>query len=51
MVTVGYTVKWVKGQRIGCLGHLERMEGVRVTKRNGKERDEGEDTGKDGKRK
>ena len=49
-------VKWIKGQRISWLGHLERMEEDRMpTKRsslkNWKGREEGEDPGKDGKRK
>jgi hypothetical protein len=26
-------VKWIKGQRISCLGHLERMEEDRVPKK------------------
>jgi len=26
-------VKWIKGQRISCLGHLERMEEDRMTKK------------------
>jgi hypothetical protein len=25
-------VKWIKGQRISCLGHLERVEEDRMTK-------------------
>jgi hypothetical protein len=48
-------VKWIKGPGISWLGHLERMEEDRMPKKsspkNWKGRDEGEDTGKDGKRK
>jgi len=48
-------VKWIKGQRVSWLGHLERMEVERMSKRssftNWKGREEGEDPGKDGKRK
>ena len=48
-------VKWIEGQRMSWLGHLERTEEDRVPKRssfkNWKEREEGKDTGKDGKRK
>jgi len=48
-------VKWIKGQRISWLHHLERMEEDRMSKRsslkNWKGREEGEDPRKDGKRK
>jgi hypothetical protein len=48
-------VKWIKGQRLSWLGHLERMKEDRMPKRsssnNWKGRDEGEDPGKDGKSK
>jgi hypothetical protein len=48
-------VNWIKGQRISLLGHLERMEEDRCPKKsslkNWKGRDEGEDPGKNGKRK
>jgi len=48
-------VKWIKGQRISWLGHLERAEEDRMPKRyslkNWKGRDEEEDPGKEGKKK
>ena len=48
-------VKWIKGQRISWLGHLEGMERIgcpeRSTFKNWKGQDEGDDPGKDGKRK
>jgi len=48
-------VYWIKGQRRSWLGQLERMEEDRIPKKsslkNWKGRDEGEDPGKDGKRK
>ena len=47
-------VKWIKRQRISWSGHLERMEEDRMHKKistkNWKGREEGEDPGKDGKR-
>ena len=47
-------VKWIKGQRISWLGHLERMEEDRMSKRSSlkkwKGQEEGEDPGKYGKR-
>jgi len=44
-------VKWIKGQRISCLGYLERMEEDRMAKNIFTQELEGEDPGKDGKRK
>jgi hypothetical protein len=48
-------VKWIKGQRIGWLGHLEIMEEYRMPKKFVTQelaaRDEGEDPGKDGEKK
>jgi hypothetical protein len=48
-------VKWINGQRISWLGHLERMEEDRMPERsslkNWRGRDEGENPGKDGKKK
>ena len=49
------TVKWLKGQRISWLDHLEKMEEDRMRKniftQELEGRDEGEDPGKDGKKK
>jgi hypothetical protein len=49
------TVKWIKGQRVSWLGHLERMEEDRMPKKIFTQelegRDEGKGPGKDGKRK
>ena len=49
-------VKWIKGQRISRLGHLDRMEGrigcpKRSSLKNWNGREQGENPGKDGKRK
>jgi len=48
-------VKWIKGQRISWLGHLERMEEDRMPKKIFTQELEGmrrmESPGKDGKRK
>ena len=48
-------VKWIKGQKISWLGHLERMEEDRMNKKIFSQelegRKEGEDPGKDGMRK
>jgi len=49
-------VKWIKGQRMSWLGHRERMEVDRMppkrsSLKNWKGREEGEDPGKDRKRK
>jgi hypothetical protein len=44
-------LKWIKGQRISWLGHLERIGEDRMPKKNWKGREEGEDSEKDGKRK
>jgi hypothetical protein len=47
-----YKVKWIKGQRISWLGHLERMEEVRKPqkslRKNWKRRNEEDGPGKDG---
>jgi hypothetical protein len=47
-----YIVKWIKGQRIIWLCHLERMEEDRMPKKiftqDLEGRDEGEDPGNDG---
>jgi hypothetical protein len=47
-------LKWIKGQRISWLGHLERLEENRMPKKikvnNWRRRDEGEAPGKDGKK-
>jgi hypothetical protein len=45
------SLKWVKGQRISWLGHLEIMEENRMPKKKWKGRDEEEDPGKDGEKK
>jgi hypothetical protein len=47
--------KWIKGQKISWLGHLREWRRTGCPKmsslKNWKGRDEGEDPGKDGKRK
>jgi len=51
----GNIVKWIKGQRISWLRHLERMEEDRMTKKIFTQKLEGtrrrEDPGKDGEKK
>jgi hypothetical protein len=48
-------VKWIKGQRINCLGHLERIEEDRMPKKIFTQelegQDEEEDPGKNGQKK
>jgi len=44
-------IKWIKGQRISWLGHLERMEEDRMPKKIFTQELEREDPGTDGKRK
>ena len=50
MSKVENIVKWIKGQRISLLGHLEGMEEIRMPKKsslkNWKGRKEGDDPGK-----
>ena len=46
-----YIVKWMKGQRVSWLGHLERMEEDRMPKKSSPKNWKGRDEGKDGKRK
>jgi hypothetical protein len=47
-----YIVNWIKGQRVSLLGHLERKEEDRMTRKiftkTWKGRDKEEDPGKDG---